>query len=189
MIQMLDFFLHASDGLNTRATSSKNGNPFAVEIVALLIIGCMHDLAFEIRKTPDIRHLPAAEHSTSIDKELSGVLEDCATRQIANLDAPDTFLFVPMSAFNNMSQLDILANKIALLLDLFQILPDLPRVGVVMCPKLWFPGKLVVDTRYVTCTSWISVLVPCALEVSSLSSCSRSTECESKISNVHWGSS
>lgn len=126
MIQMLDVFLHTCDSLDARAPCSKNGNAFVFEIIALLVIGRMHDLTLGLTKPINIGHLPAIEHATSVDEEHSRVFKCRITGQVADLDMPDALDLIPVSAFDNMPQLDLFVHEIAFLLDLLKVLPDLP---------------------------------------------------------------
>ena len=96
------------------------------------------------------------EHSASINEELRFIIKDGVGLHISDLEAPFPSLLVPSHAFDLMLELYILVDEVVLIVDAFQILPDLWRVAVVMRPKFDLPRKLVVDRGNITGASGIA---------------------------------
>ena len=96
------------------------------------------------------------EHSASINEELRFIIKDGVGLHISDLEAPFPSLLVPSHAFDLMLELYVLVDEVILIVDAFEILPDLWRVAVVVRPEFDLPGELVVDRRDITGTSRIA---------------------------------
>lgn len=154
--QLFHLWLNRRHNLHSTAPSTDDSDSLADEIISFVIICRMHELARKALQTGNIWPLPAVQDTSSVDEELSGVVNKFVGVQVSNSEPPDAMIVIPFCTLDLVSQFDILFDEIAFIGNFFQVAPYFGGVGVVMRPQLNLPRELVVYGGNITSTSGIS---------------------------------
>lgn len=106
-------------------------------------------------KTEDFGSHNVLQPSSSIDKDIAGV-DKCGSIRPLYANLPETLLRVPVGSCNGVLQFDIL-HETVLLHNVFEILPDMLRLRVVLGPKrVGFPCELICRRWDIASTARVS---------------------------------
>lgn len=106
----------------------------------------MHELALVVFQPGYVWPFEVVQDTAGVDEELGFVFEDISGGKVLYFELPDTLLLVPLGVFDFVLKLDVFVDEIILHVDALEIVEDLGRERIEMCPGLYLPGKLVVDT-------------------------------------------
>lgn len=125
VIEVVDFLLEIGDDLDATASSANHGYALPIKWIAFIERSGVHELAFIILESGYVRPLEIVQDTTSVDEEFCLILKNIPGGKIFDLEFPDTILFVPLGVLDLVSELDILVDKVVLLIDALEVIKDL----------------------------------------------------------------
>lgn len=99
-----------------------------------MVLGGVHELAFEILQAWNLGPFEIVQHSTSIDEEFCLVVDNGVGLEIPNLEPPLAGILVPLSMLDLVLEFNVFVDEAVLVEDAFEVIPYFGRIAVVVRP-------------------------------------------------------